>query len=140
MSSKLRVAAIHPLSVDLVSHSVREKAEVVTLRDLEAVVQRDTAGATITFSLCQQRPTRWLSANAGPERICTRVDELDQVAGVRVALNGDAAQTLVMTVTPERAGTVVIDGVEASYTRDAHHLWRHESVTVGPQVAITVRR
>lgn len=45
-----------------------------------------------------------------------------------------------MTLTPQRRGRVVIEGMEVDYARGADHLWQRGSQVTGPVVTLRVTR
>ena len=84
----------------------------VTLRDVRPVLTTNTADATVRVVLCQPVADLIGSGRGTVESACSRVLPLEGAA-----LSGERAGRpyLLVAITPKRAGTVVVDGVEISY-------------------------
>ena len=97
----------------------------VHLEAVEAHVTEDTANADITFAVCTMGYPRPFSGVLPPlDELCTRVVP---VKGVDLTIGNDSVQQLVMTVTAAQAGTVVVRGVEVTYSDG----WRHGTQRTG---------
>ena len=99
-----------------VAASVGDRIEVVEVRPRVSV---DTADADITVRLC--RDTSRGAAAADPDQGCT---PLAGVPARPVDLRPGAAR-LVVSVTPRRAGTVLIEGYDVTYVDRGHRGTEH---------------
>ncbi len=130
---KQTTETLHPVTVDMVQRSVHDGAETVTLNQLSPRVVTNTADARISFAVCEG--TRFMSADGPASGACETVTAVE---GHQVRLTGGGPVTITMTVTPQHAGRVVIDGMEVDYTRGSDHLWQHGSQATGPVVTMRV--
>jgi hypothetical protein len=127
---------LHPLTYDMVQRSIHEDPETITLNAVRARVLTNTADALITFAVCQRSSEPFMAADGTAARSCETVTD---VSGQRVRLTPDATTTITMTVTPRRAGRVVIRGMAVTYARGADHLWQRGTQATGPVVKVNVK-
>lgn len=135
-SMKQTVSDLHPVTFDMVQRSIDEDPEIITLTGVRARVGTNSAGALITFAVCQREGTPFMSADGTAARSCETVADVE---GQDVRLTPAATTTITMTVTPRRAGRVVIRGMDVDYTRGANHLWQRGTQATGPVVKVSVR-
>jgi hypothetical protein len=126
---------LHPVTVDMVQRSVHDGAETVTVNQLSARVVTNTADARISFAVC--KGTRFMSADGSASGACKTVTAAE---GQTVRLTGGGPETITMTVTPQHAGRVVINGMEVDYTRGSGDWWQHGSQATGPVVKMRVSK
>ena len=131
---KQTTKTLHPVTVDMVQRSIHDGAETVTVNRVSPRVVRNTAGARITFAVCGG--PRFMSADGPASSAC---ETATGVVGKHVLLTGGSSATITMTVIPQHAGLVVINGMEVDYTRGEGHLWQHGSQATGPSVRMHIR-
>jgi len=134
-SMKQTVEGLHPITFDMVARSVDDDPETITLSGVRPRVVINTADALITFAVCQ-RGEPFMSAEGTAARSCEEITDVD---GGQVRLTPAATTTITMTVTPRRAGRVVIRGMDVTYARGSDHLWQRGSQVTGPVVAMKVK-
>ena len=111
-------------------YQAMEKSATVHVKAVAAHVTEDTANADITFSVCMMPYPRPASGPLPPlDELCTRVVP---VTGVDLTIGPDSVQQLVMTVTATQPGTVMVKGVDVTYSDG----WRHGTQTTGQQVRL----
>jgi hypothetical protein len=133
---KQTTETIHPVTIDMVQRSVHEDPETITLNGVRARIATNTADALITYAVCQRSGEPFMAADGAAARSCEIVDD---VAGRQVSLTPAATTTITMTVTPRRAGRVVIRGMDVTYARGADHLWQRGTQATGPVVKVNVK-
>lgn len=112
-------------SVDAYGHAAERSCRVVT----------NTADALITFAVCQRSGEPLIAADGTAALTCETVTD---VAGRQVRL-APAARTTITTVTPRRAGRVVIRGMDVTYARGSVHPWQRGTQATGPVVTVNVK-
>lgn len=127
---------LHPITFDMVERSIQEDPESITLNGVRARVVSNTADAHITFAVCQRSGEPFMAADGAAARSCETVTD---VPGRQVRLTPAATTTITMTVTPRRAGRVVIRGMDVTYTRGSDHLWQRGTQATGPVVRVHVK-
>jgi hypothetical protein len=127
---------LHPVTFDMVQRSIHEDPETITLNGVRARVVTNTADALISYAVCQRSGEPFMAADGAAARSCEIVDD---VAGRRVSLTPAATTTITMTVTPRRAGRVVIRGMDVTYARGSDHLWQRGTQATGPVVKVNVK-
>jgi hypothetical protein len=120
----------------MVQRSIHEDPETITLNGVRARVVTNTADALISYAVCQRSGEPFMAADGAAARSCEIVDD---VAGRRVSLTPAATTTITMTVTPRRAGRVVIRGMDVTYARGSDHLWQRGTQATGPVVKVNVK-
>lgn len=128
---------MHPVTVDMVDRSIRADPETITVSDVFPRVVANTADALITFAVCQVSATPFMSAAGPASEACETVTDVE---GQEVRLTADGRTTITMTLTPQRRGRVVVEGMEVDYSRGSGHLWQRGSQVTGPVVTLRVTR
>lgn len=135
-SMKQTAPKLYPVTFDMVQRSVHEAPETITLNGVRPRAVTNTADALITFAVCQRRGEPFMSADGAAGRSCETVTD---VAGRQIRLTPAATTTITMTVTPRRAGRVVIRGMDITYARGSGHLWQRGTEATGPVVKMNVK-
>ncbi|WKN46745.1 hypothetical protein [Nocardioides sp. Arc9.136] len=134
-STKQAASNPHPVTFDMVQRPIHEDPETITVNGVRPRVVTNTADALITFAVCQRSGEPFIAADGTADRSC---DSLADVAGRKVRLAPAATTTIAMTVTPRRAGRVVIRGMDVTYVRGADHLWQRGTQATGMVVNVKV--
>ncbi|MDN4161106.1 hypothetical protein [Nocardioides abyssi] len=119
----------------LVDVGYASSTETVTLRSARAAVVQNTANADIEFFVCGIR-----------QRVGASFDPVEQVCSGTTAIGGhrfvigSEKETVMMAVTPRRAGQVVLRGAIIEYARGARHLWQTGEERIGPVVRIETKQ
>jgi hypothetical protein len=123
---------VQPVNINMLEVSAHQDPETVVVRSAEPRVMTNTADADITLSYCVARePT--MSAHGQLSRTCA---EIEDVGGQHMRVPGGA--TVMMTVTPHRAGHVVVRGIDIAYARGAGRLWQRGHEITGLVVRVNV--
>lgn len=128
--------SLRPVTVDMVQRSIHEDSETVELAAVSPRVRVNTANALITFAVCRREQEPFMSADGPASRVC---EATSAVEGAALRLTPEATETITMTVTPRRAGRVVVRGMDVAYARGGSHLWQRGTEATGPVVVMRVR-
>lgn len=131
------IETMHPVTVNMVDRSIRADSETITVSDVVPRVVANTADALITVAVCQVPSMPFLSVAGPASDACEAVTDVE---GQEVRLTADGSTTITMTLTPQRRGRVVIEGMEVGYVRGSGHLWQRGSQVTGPVVTLRVTR
>lgn len=127
--STVHVGIVHP------PVSERDPEAVVTLHRAEANFAQNSAAATATFAICEGGAIGAVRGDLAEH--CDAVIPVEGDAALALVRGSD--QHLVMSLTPQRPGKVVVDGVTLDYTLDRGHLWRRGEQTIGVDVTAGAR-
>jgi hypothetical protein len=138
MSTTQRVNDLQTLNVDV---GVAQSAETVSLRDVEGVVFQNTADAEIEFVICRWKPG--LDARLGADRGSLNGYCASTTPASTQKVNLDAtaprAESIILRITPKKAGRIELHGINIEYQRGWRHLWQTGTEHTGPDITITVK-
>lgn len=131
--TRQRADAMRPLSVEMSSPSLSD--EPVTLNGARANVVVNTADADFAFVVCH-RTEPFIALSRDTSSLCDKAVPVD---GQHLSGTDYEKKTIVMTVTPHRAGRVEVNGMTVDYGRGARHLWQRGAEATGPVVILRVK-
>lgn len=102
------------------------RGDRISIDEVEANVVNNTSQAEITFSICRSGTGDTVLRN--PIKDCA---ELTPVAGANLAAGGSRDQ-IIMAVTPQRQGRVVVEDFDITYSQSG----KHGTQTLGPDVTV----
>lgn len=133
VGARQQATRMHPVSINM--GEAFGDDETITVHSVRPNLARNTAAADIDFVICEVRSPYGLADSI--DDACTSVEPVDdQRLRLGDALYDDRA--IMMTITPHRAGTVVVRGMWVDYTRDGHHLWQTGTELAGLDVRLRV--
>ena len=124
-----------PFHVTVVDPATSGSVDDVQLVEVEAVVTRNSADAVIGFVVCTPRAGRppLVADTRSLDESCTRT-RAAQDTTLRAA-----GEYVVMTISPEHAGTVRVTGIEVTYRQGWQLLWLPQTLELehGARVKVT---
>ena len=124
------MSVAQPHDIGLLSVNHEQEPATVHLDAVEAHVLENSANADVAFSVCTMDYPRATTGLMPPlADLCTSVVP---VKGVDLTIGPGTVQQLVMTVTAHRPGTVLVEGVDVTYSDS----WRHGTQRTGKGVSL----
>lgn len=109
---------------------------VLTIRDIRARFARNPADATVTFSICRDAGP-FAAVRGSLARHCSAVVPVED--GTRLHYTAESSDHLVMTVSPQQAGRVVVDRVVIEYEVESSLLPRRGTKELDGRIEVLAR-
>ena len=123
-----------PFHVTVIEPATSGRVADVPLVGIDAVVARNSADAVIGFVVCTPRAERppLVSDTRSLDESCARTRAAEDTT-LRAA-----GEYVVMTIAPERAGTVRVTGIEVTYRQGWQLLWLPQTLELSHGVRVKV--
>ena len=124
-----------PFHLTVVQPATSGSVDDVSIVEIVPVVSRNTADATIDFVVCTPRSGQpvLLAESESLDKACSRTRPAEDTT-LRAA-----GEYVVMTISPEQAGTVRVTGIEVTYRQGWQLLWlpRTAELALSTRVKVT---